>query len=72
MNYSKVNTKDMVKGMHKTKHSVKILSGPSAGTVALFDSEEDAIVESFFMDFIGVCVVRRGPLHTTRVNHYQY
>lgn len=65
MNYSRDNAKGMFKGMHKTKHSVKVLSGPNAGSIALFESEEDARAEAIYMEDRGVCVIRRGPLYSS-------
>lgn len=53
----------LIRGMHKTKHSVKILSGNNVGAVALFDNEGDARTEEIYMLDRGVCVIRRGPLY---------
>ena len=63
MNYSLDNAKGRSNGMHKTKHSVKMLSGDNVGAVALFDSEEDARAEAIYMHDRGVCVSLRCPLY---------
>ena len=67
VHYSRDNAKGMILGMHKTKHSVKILSGNNAGAVALFDGEEDARAEAIYMQDQGVCVIRRGPLYVPEI-----
>ena len=65
MHYSRDNAKSMIQGMHKTKYSVKVLSGNNVGAVALFNNEEDARAEAIYMQDQGVCAILRGPLYAS-------
>ena len=67
MNYSRDNAKGMIQGMHKTKHSVKMLSGANIGAVALFEGAEDARAEAIYMHDLGLCVSLRGPLYAPKI-----
>lgn len=56
----------LINGRHKTKHVVKILSGPRKNTVLLFDTNEAANAECFHLADNGICAVHRTPLFEER------